>query len=526
MAYMNKIQTPNNTEVNIADFRNAGVYYGTCATAAGTAAKVVSVTDARGSAFFELAAGAIIFIKFTYANTVQSAITLNVNSTGAKTVKYKNLTTKAPVWNAANETIGFTYDGTNFITIDPFEVGATISYGQVDSTSTATAFTATIPGITELADGVTMMLKNGVITSAEGFTININGLGAKPVYNNLAAATADTTIFNVNYTMLFIYDSTRVTGGCWICYRGYDSNSNTIGYQLRTNSTLRPAADKGYRYRLWFTSLDGHKWVPANTSSSTNATAKRTPNTRVIDPFGEIIYYSTNGTTEANADLGATTCWQQYAISLGYSFNNTGAALTLTNPAPVYIKCSPQSGGGVKMIDYTQTLPSTADGYVYLFLGMAYSATAIELFPNHPCYEYKDGAIRLWTNAAAGGSTVTASAAGTNGVQVGTITVDGTTTTLYNRVQVSTPVTNGITVATVTNGATTYNIKNGVAISVVTQTGPTIATITNGGTTYAVRAPLVEGLPVVSSADNGKMLRVVNAAWSVVTVPDANGVSF
>jgi hypothetical protein len=247
-----------------------------------------------------------------------------------------------------------------------------------------------VTGITELTDGTTMMLKNGVITSAEGFTININGLGAKPVYNNLAAATADTTIFNVNYTMLFIYDSTRVTGGCWICYRGYDSNSNTIGYQLRTNSTLRTAADKGYRYRLWFTSLDGHKWVPANTSSSTNATSKRNPNTRVIDPFGEIIYYSTNGTTEANANLGATTCWQQYTISLGYSFNNTGAALTLTNPAPVYIKCSPQSGGGVKMIDYTQTLPNSADGYVYLFLGMAYSATSIELFTEHPCY-YHDG---------------------------------------------------------------------------------------------------------------------------------------
>lgn len=467
--YNVKAFSADGNKYQLKDFRSAGVYYGTCATGATTAAKVVTVTDASGTQFFELTAGAIVFVKFTYANTVQSAITLNINSTGAKTVKYKNLTTKAPTWNAANETIGFTYDGTNFITIDPFEVGATISYGQVDGTSTSTVFTATVPGITELADGVTVMLKNGVVTSAEGFTININGLGAKPVYNNLAAATADTTIFNVNYTMLFIYDSTRVTGGCWICYRGYDSNSNTIGYQLRTNSTLRPAADKGYRYRLWFTSLDGHKWVPANTSSSTNATAKRNPNTRVIDPFGEIIYYSTNGTTEANANLTATTCWQQYAISLGYSFNNTGAALTLTNPAPVYVKCSPQSGGGVKMIDYTQTLPSTADGYVYLFLGMAYSATAIELFPNHPCYEYKDGAIRLWTNAAAGGSTVTITPTLSSGTQIATYSVNGSSGTLY--------------------------------------------------------APS-SGLPSVTSADNGKVLRVVDGAWAAATVPDANGQSF
>ena len=125
-----------------------------------------------------------------------------------------------------------------------------IPYGVVDSTSTDTEFTATVPGITELKDGTIVLLKNGVVTSASGFTININGLGAKPVYNNLTAATRDTTIFNINYTMLFIYDSTRVSGGGWICYRGYDANTNTIGYQVRSNYGTLPAADKGYKYRF------------------------------------------------------------------------------------------------------------------------------------------------------------------------------------------------------------------------------------------------------------------------------------
>lgn len=270
-------------------------------------------------------------------------------------------------------------------------------YGECDDTSTATAFTATVPGITSLYSGVYMFLKNGVVTSAEGFTININNLGAKPVYSNMAAATREKTIFNINYTMLFVYDADRVEGGCWICYRGYDSNTNTIGYQIRTNSTLRPAADKGYRYRLWFQTLDG-KWAPANTSSSTNNTAARTPNTRTIDPFGEIIYNSTNGTTNAGANLAAGTCWQQYNVSLGYSFNTAGAALTLTNPAPVYVQCTPQTGGGVKMNGYTQALPSTEDGKVYIYLGMAYSATSIELDINHPVYYYANGAIRPWVD--------------------------------------------------------------------------------------------------------------------------------
>ena len=82
-----------------------------------------------------------------------------------------------------------------------------LPYGEVDSTSTSTAFTATVPGITELKGGTVVVLKNGVVTSASGFTINVNGLGAKPVYSNMATGndiaptnpTRETTIFNINY---------------------------------------------------------------------------------------------------------------------------------------------------------------------------------------------------------------------------------------------------------------------------------------------------------------------------------------
>lgn len=288
-------------------------------------------------------------------------------------------------------------------------IPGSFAFGQVDANSTATAFTATVPGVAALYDGLCVYLRNNVITSASGWTLNINGLGAKPVYSTLSDASRITTAFNKAYTMLFVYNESRVSGGCWDMFYGMDTNTNTIGYQLRTASALRPAKTRGYRYRLWFTGFDGKHWVPANESSSTNATAERTPSDEVIDPFGEIVYNSTNGTVEANANLPVGTCWEQYTLALGYSFNKTGAALALSYPAPVYVKCQPQTGGGVVMKDYTQTLPSTDDGYVYLFLGMAYSATNIELFPTHPCYFYKDGEIRLWTNALSGLPSVSAS---------------------------------------------------------------------------------------------------------------------
>ena len=274
-----------------------------------------------------------------------------------------------------------------------------IPYGVGDGTSTSTAFTATVAGITELRDGVCMLLKNGVVTSAAGFTININGLGAKPSYNNMASATADTTIFNANYTMLFVYDSTRVAGGCWVCYRGYNSDNNTIGYQVRTNSQSLPMTSVVYRYRLLFTGADNQHYVPANNSTSTNATASRTVCQDKINPFGRIFYYGTTASVAANARPGATALWEQYAIALGYSFNRTGAALTLTSWKPVYIKAAPQSDGSA-IIDsttpYVQDLPTTEDGKIYIFLGVAYSATNIELQLDHPVYYYKDGRIRLW----------------------------------------------------------------------------------------------------------------------------------
>ena len=275
-----------------------------------------------------------------------------------------------------------------------------IPYGEVDSTSTSTVFTATVPGVSELTDGTIVMLKNGVVTSASGFTININNLGAKPVYSNMSAATAETTMFNVNYTMLFIYDTDRISGGCWVLYRGYNSNDNTIGYQLRTNNGTLPASDTARYYKIYFTSADGKKFVPASVNSTNNATTARAVNQRPIDPFGRIVYTSASTNFPAGTNLTAATLWSQYNVTFGYSFNRTGGALTLTTSNPVYLKCAPQADGSA-IIDattpYVQSLPTTNDGKIYIFMGIASSATVVELYVHHPVYYHDGNGIKLWT---------------------------------------------------------------------------------------------------------------------------------
>ena len=292
---------------------------------------------------------------------------------------------------------------------DSYNIGhsqstSAILYGSVDSTSTSTVYTATIEGLTELVDGTCVMLHNGVVTSESGFTINLNGLGAKKCYNNMTLATQDTTIFNINYTMLFIYSSALDSNnGGWWCYRGYNSDNNTIGYQIRTNSTAMPTITRTRYYRLLFTSADNAHWVPANTGYDNSATSKKTVNQNAINPFGRIVYMT--GTTNVNAgvNVGATVVWEQYTLNLGYSFNTTGTELSLTFPAPVFVKCAPQTNGSA-IIDSTtpfvQTLPNIADNKIYIFLGMAYSATNIELQLKNSVYWHDGTALRLWTGKA------------------------------------------------------------------------------------------------------------------------------
>lgn len=84
-------------------------WYGTCATAQGTQAKVATTSNSK----FTLVTGAKVTIKFTYGNTASNP-TLNVDSKGAKYIKAYGTTAPSVWWNAG-DVVTFTYDGTSWI---------------------------------------------------------------------------------------------------------------------------------------------------------------------------------------------------------------------------------------------------------------------------------------------------------------------------------------------------------------------------------------------------------------------------
>ncbi len=109
MSYVGKVTIGSSTHLV------GSTLYGTCATAAATAAKVVTCAN-----FDKLETGVTIHVKFTYSNTASNA-TLNVNSTGAKNLcRYGTTrvgTTIDTSWEAG-AVVSFTYDGTSWIMND------------------------------------------------------------------------------------------------------------------------------------------------------------------------------------------------------------------------------------------------------------------------------------------------------------------------------------------------------------------------------------------------------------------------
>ena len=279
----------------------------------------------------------------------------------------------------------------------PANKAVSIPFGQVDSTSTATAFTATVDGITELRDGVCVYLMNGAVSSAAGYTININGLGAKPVYTTMSDASASTTQFNVNYTMLFVYNSTRVDGGCWDMFFEYNSDNNTVGHNIKDYIIRKKVKNVLYRYQLLFTCMDG-TLLPANSDNNgTDATHVLTRES--FNPWGQVYYYGGTTTVNAGSTPATDTLYSQATNTtypnLRYSFN---IGTTFTTNDDIYIKCIPQPDGSAILADdaIVFALPTYEDGFIYKRLGKAYDTYRIILEQDKPVYYYKDG-IKLWT---------------------------------------------------------------------------------------------------------------------------------
>ena len=131
MAYIKSI---NSTPIVVG----SGTYYGTCSTSYSTSAKVVT-----SESFQTLSTGVAVTVRFSNYNSVgSSALTLNVNSTGAKTISVGGVATSSTnqlLWGAG-AVITFVYDGTYWEAV----TAPRVMYGTCSTSSGSTPKSVTV----------------------------------------------------------------------------------------------------------------------------------------------------------------------------------------------------------------------------------------------------------------------------------------------------------------------------------------------------------------------------------------------
>lgn len=178
-------------------------------------------------------------------------------------------------------------------------------------------------------------------------------------------------------------------------------DDNTYTVLARAYPSIKAGPNKIFPYTLFMQNADG-RWESIVTSNST-ATGK-SRNTHGFR-LGQICYLSSGSTYSENAvpGWGQARDYHTDLIDHRYSFNteNNSTNGTTAN-TPVYLVGS-MGNDGLFYLDtkwWTQTLPTSADGKLYIYLGDAYDYYRMTFVENRRIYRYINGMIRDYAQDA------------------------------------------------------------------------------------------------------------------------------
>lgn len=267
-----------------------------------------------------------------------------------------------------------------------------------DASATDKVVTCSEFASTDLVVGAIISVKfiNTNSAAASNITLNVNNTGSKGIryiYNGLLNTIPNGNYLKANQLYQFTYDGTY-----WVVQLVYDTNTTSL---LRDDYGRYEAGSVGlFPYTLIMQLPDG-RWESIVTSSSGGTSKIKNSHGFLLD---SILYKASSYTiTENNKD--ATWQIQEHpsVCDYRYSFNieNT-TALALVAGKPIYLVGTIKADGLFYLADtwWTQTLPSTDDGKVYIYLGQVYDWYRGSLLTNHPIYLYKNGTIKPYNNSS------------------------------------------------------------------------------------------------------------------------------
>lgn len=300
-------------------------------------------------------------------------------------------------------------NNTTYTVKDAYKSGI---YTVIGTQTAATgAWTGVLHGVSALYDGLTIMYYLPYAGSGNA-TLNLtldsgSTTGAVNCYYHTSRLT---THYGKGSNIVMTYwsagsikiDGTATTDNRWIANANYDSNDTA--YYVRTiYNRFKVGANKVFPYTIILQCSDG-RWESIVTSSSTGTSKAR--NTHGFR-LGQIALMYADATYNENATIGDYNVWEHYTnvIDHRFSFNtaNNSTSGTTANK-PVYLVGAINSSDGLFYLDttwWTQTLPSTADGKLYIYLGDAYDYYRMTFRIHHPVYCYTNGKIRQFAQDAA-----------------------------------------------------------------------------------------------------------------------------
>ena len=335
---------------------------------------------------------------------------------------------------------------TNGIKADTYNGGHPTYFIKGTQTATTNVWTGTLPDGVTYYNGLTIDYLLPYAGNSSAATLNLSGLGAKPVYYGNSATGGTTTHYGANTVihLTYVIDSAFNSGnGCWKASNYYDSN--TVD-RLR-DSYFRPYAGEAiYRYKFVMQGADNRVY-PITVTNQADATQVAKVPTQVGLRPGRIWYYNTTTTVSAGAVLGSSTLDSAYQTTIGvYNFNTDIAAYRMLYLRGTYNKTTDlftlyKDSSSPCTSYYTQVPTNTANitlssyftsGYYYMLLGGTYSsANYISLFEHNPLY-YFDGTNLIPVSTKVAQDTVpTTAASHTTGITASTTATKTTLGTAF-----------------------------------------------------------------------------------------------
>ena len=301
----------------------------------------------------------------------------------------------------------------NYIVPPAAQKGRTMYECITATTDTRGHWTGTIPGVTELYDGLVIHVRftTAYYGNGEGYnTLNINNLGPKLVWFRYNSILTSHWSSNTEMTLTYrttagsykvtnakgeLVNGTTYTDG-WVAdfayytYTDYMSGSYYYRYKVNANGYIG-------RYMIVMRCPDGTITGLTTTNNSTATTKIMFSGPLLLD---DVHYYSSTNTYAANAVFthdGGYMKNNAGLVDVRYTFN-CGSTLVANKS---FFIVGTIGNDGYFYLDQTQPwsldYPTTEDNKLYILIGPCFDTYRVNFELYNPIYVFKNGKLQLYS---------------------------------------------------------------------------------------------------------------------------------